>query len=603
MLRENHGGRKMKKLLSPVLCIIIAFSAVMPSFAAGEDALAVDSGRTVIALSEELIPAAEKLAEYIGKVCGKAPEVSGNSGVSPALKLEIDPSKKENGYIIEASGQDIVITGSSLAQTVRGIYAFLEKYAGINCYTSALTVFEKESIAVPADEKYEYTPYFEFTDTDWLSPKDAGYSLFNGINSAEYRAIPAELGGAVDYISSMGHTLSNQFCKSDKYFEQYPECFALYHGIRVKNQLCLTNPKTVEIVKSEVFELLKEKHDPDAELQIVSLTQPDNILFCTCVKCRMFDRDCGSHAGTMIRFVNEIARAVKEAGYENVAIDTFAYRYTRTPPKGIVPDDNVIVRLCSIECCFSRAFDDSSCETNAAFMKDLKGWSEICSRLYIWDYCTNYSNFVGIFPDFGTLQRNMQIFYEHNVKGIYEEGNYAMTADTEFGELRSYLIGRLFLNPYTDLKAARDKFLGAYYGAGGPYIGEFLDIITENAGKKHLGIYELMSNTLSLSESEISECDALWQKAKDAAEGDAKTAVLKSELSWRYWKMKNNAGEFASFSARTAEKEKLTEEINAQGVRWSEVDEPRNTFVAVFQYLYFKAYPLVLAVLNLLYAV
>ena len=184
----------MKKLISLILCIIIAFAAVMPSFAAGEDALIVDSGRTVVALSEELIPAAEKLAEYIGKVCGKVPGVSGNSGVSPALKLEIDPSKKENGYIIEASGQDIVITGSSLAQTVRGIYAFLEKYAGINCYTSALTVYEKESIAVPADEKYEYTPYFEFTDTDWLSPKDAGYSLFNGINSAEYRAIPAEPG-------------------------------------------------------------------------------------------------------------------------------------------------------------------------------------------------------------------------------------------------------------------------------------------------------------------------------------------------------------------------------------------------------------------------
>ncbi len=79
--------------------------------------------------------------------------------------------------------------------------------------------------------------------------------------------------------------------------------------------------------------------------------------------------------------------------------------------------------------------------------------------------------------------------------------------------------------------------------------------------------------------------------------------MLKSELSWCYWKMKNNAGEFASLSARASEKEKLTEEINAQGVRWSEVDEPRNTFVAVFQYLYFKAYPLVLAVLNLLYAV
>ncbi len=593
----------MKKMFSLFLGVIILCAGVLPSFAVSESSeITVDSAYSVVALSEELMPAAEKLAEYIGKICGEKPEVTGKAA-GPALILETDSLKKADGFIIEAQGRDIYITGSSLAQTVRGVYAFLQKYAGVHCYTSALTVFEKAAITVPADERYEYTPCFEFTDTDWLSPKDPEYSLFNGINSAEYRAIPAELGGAVDYISSYGHTLSNQFCNSGKYYEQHPECFASYHGIKVKDQLCLTNPKTLEIVKTEVFDRLKEKHDPDAELMIVSLTQPDNILFCTCKNCRAVDRKAGSHAGTMISFVNEVARAVKEAGYDNVVIDTFAYRYTRTPPKGIIPEDNVIVRLCSIECCFSHTFDDASCKTNAAFMKDLKGWSSICSRLYIWDYCTNYCNFVGIFPDFGTLQRNMQIFREHNVKGVYEEGNYTMKADTEFGELRSYLIGRLFINPDTDLKADRDRFLAAYYGDGGEYIGEFLDLITANAGKNHLGIYESMSNTLSLSQAEIKKCDKLWEKAGAAASGEAKTAVLKSELSWRYWKMKNNAGEFASLSDRSAEKEKLTAEINAQGVSWSEVGEPGRTFISLFQDLYFKAYPLVLAVLNLLYAV
>ena len=42
-------------------------------------------------------------------------------------------------------------------------------------------------------------------------------------------------------------------------------------------------------------------------------------------------------------------RYCKSKGYDNVAIDTFAYRYTRTVPNGIVPEDNVIVRLRSID--------------------------------------------------------------------------------------------------------------------------------------------------------------------------------------------------------------------------------------------------------------
>ena len=39
-----------------------------------------------------------------------------------------------------------------------------------------------------------------------------------------------------------------------------------------------------------------------------------------------------------------VAKKVKEAGYDNVAIDTFAYRYTRTCPTSIKPLDNRVGR-------------------------------------------------------------------------------------------------------------------------------------------------------------------------------------------------------------------------------------------------------------------
>ncbi len=83
--------------------------------------------------------------------------------------------------------------------------------------------------------------------------------------------------------------------------------------------------------------------------RIVSLTQHDNQDYCVCDECKALDAYEGSHSGTMIHFVNAVADAVKDE-FPNVAIDTFAYQYTRKPPKHVVPRDNVIVRLCSIEC-------------------------------------------------------------------------------------------------------------------------------------------------------------------------------------------------------------------------------------------------------------
>lgn len=592
----------MKKATAIILAVSATFASVSSARAEAEEHITIDGDTVIIAQSEDLIPAARKLAYYIGAVCGNEPRISAGISEEISVVLSANAAAENAGYVIEEKDGTLSITGSSLAYTVRGVYAFLNKYAGVHCYTSKLIKHEKDEITVPCGERYEYTPPFEYTDTDWFSPRDEEYSLFNGLNSSQYRKISPEYGGSVEYISSFAHTLTSQFCSADKYYKEHPEYFAKYHGIRTKNQLCLTNPDVLEIVKKEVLDLLAVRHNPDVQLQIVSLTQADNIVFCTCPECKKTDRKYGSHAGSMLEFVNTIAREVKTAGYDNVALDTFAYRYTRTPPKGIKPENNVIVRLCSIECCFSHPFDDGNCKTNVSFMKDFQEWSEICDRLYIWDYCTNYCAFVGLFPDFGTLQKNMQIFASNNVKGVYEEGNYTTECETEFGELRSYLIGRLLIDPYIDFEAERNTFLNAYYGEGGKYIGEFLDIITENAGKKHLGIYEFQSNTLSLSKQQIAHCDELWQNAKDETQGEENTNVLNSEIAWRYWKMKNNASEFSSLTGKNKEKQKLTDDINERTTRWSEVNKTRSFFNSLFQYMYFKAYPVVLAALKLLYS-
>ncbi|HBL40081.1 MAG TPA: hypothetical protein DDY98_00310 [Ruminococcaceae bacterium] len=593
----------MKKALSLFLTICLCALAVIPCFAA-DSTFTVTSSYAVYYTSSDLKPAAEKFADYIQKIIGSRPTVLGERPRGNYIGVSIDKAKIDNGYITQAQDENVQITGSSLQWAVRGLYNFLEKYGGISVYTSKLTVFKNKTIQVPVSLDTTYVPFFEYTDTDWLSPTDTEYSLFNGLNSAEYRTIPAEMGGSVDYISSFCHTLSSQFCSKDKYYAEHPEYFASFHGINNGTQLCLSNPEVLEIVTQEVLDLLKVKHDPNAELQIVSLTQNDNIAYCTCDKCRETDHKYGSHAGTMLEFVNAVARTVKSEGYDNVAIDTFAYRYTRKPPKGIVPEDNVIVRLCSIECCFSHAFDDKSCQTNVEFMEDLHGWSEICNRIYIWDYCTNYCNFVGLFPDFGVLQRNMQIFHENHVKGVYEEGNYTMKAEAEFGELRSYLISKLFQDPYCDFNAVRDDFIKAYYGKdAAPYISQFLDLITENASKNHLGIYESMVSTLSLFPSQIKKCDAMWENAKAKATEEELAHVKASEISWRWWKMKNHASEFASPFTYEERSEQLKKDIADNGVdRLMEVEETRSFFSSVFQFLYFKAYFLVNLVLKILYA-
>ncbi len=554
--------------------------------------------------SDRLVPLAQKVADYLQPFFTGPAAVRTGLSEGALLYFLTDETKIQNGYLLAEEGGTLYIVGSSFAQTVRGGYAFLEKIAGIRMYTKELIRYEKKELVIPDGTRIEYHPPFEYACTDWRSPKDCEYALFNGLNGAPFQNIPDEFGSVVNYISGFGHTLASQFCSPKKYFADHPEYFALRGGKRKPLQLCLSDPEVLETVSREVFDLLAEKHDPAAPLQIVSLTQSDNIAFCTCDKCREIDRRHRSHAGTMLTFVNEIARRVKSAGYRNVAVDTFAYRYTRTPPVDLIPEDNVIIRLCSIECCFSHPLDDESCRTNAAFMKDFRGWSAICSRIYLWDYSTNYCNFVGLFPNFGVLQRNMQIFAENHVKGVYEEGNYMMTAEGEFGELRAFLLSKLLQDPYMDFDAGLHAFTDAYYGAAAGEIRAFLRLITENAPSRHLGIYQSMKATLSFSAEQIARADRLWETAKEKTAGEARKNVRASELSWRWWKMANRAGEFSNPVFYNNQKKFLLRDIEGAGVeRLMEVGETRSYWVSVFQDWYFRAYPLVSGVIDRLYRV
>ncbi|MBQ7541197.1 MAG: DUF4838 domain-containing protein [Clostridia bacterium] len=566
----------MKKAIGFVLCFALLCGVFCVGVCAQDDALVIVSPerRTVICLPEGASAqeqyAASTLRKYLQMMTSASVDVVNGTGGADdrTICLFAGPSDGgdlpgEDSYRIRVDDGALRIFGGGRRGVIYGVYAFLEKYCGYRRYTAETEIVpHTETIAVPADLDVKYDTFFEYRETDWNSPRNADYSLAHSLNGGVYRYIPDEMGGTVGYIAGFCHTFTETFCSAEKYYKTHPEYFAIHNGVRTSGQLCLTNPDVLKLVTDEVLELLKEKHDPSKSLQIVSLTQADNKSYCTCKNCAALDRANGSHAGTMISFVNGVARAVKAAGYDNVALDTFAYQYTREAPTKVVPDDNVIVRLCSIECCFGHTLDDASCPKNKAFMKDLEDWSRICQRLYIWDYAINYARTVGVFPNFGVLQRNMQVFYEHNVKGVYEEGNFYMDkCDTEFGELKGYLLSKLMQNPYMDFDAQTDGFLAAYYGAGWRHIRSIIDTMTAHSATflNHLYIRKWMCMTLpGMTRSDVQSCDMHWQAAKRMAADEKETErIERSELSWRVWKCANARGEFSLLRGMAAHAESL----------------------------------------------
>ena len=557
----------MKKVICMILALVVFMMSLPLTVLAAEADIQLDNAVIVVSDDASITDkyAAERLKYYLDKIMGGDVAVVSDKtendcveiSVGDTLREDLDFSAKKDGsYVITSEKDLIVINGAGNKGTIHGVYAFLEKYCDCHWYEDEVIVIpENAALSVKQGINVTYTPFFEYSETDTKSSRDPEFSVANGLTGGVYKNLTAEQGGDVSYIGSSSHTLVNYYCKPEKYFSEHPEYYALVDGKRTGTQLCLTNEDVKAIVTAEVIAALEEKHDPTAPLQIISVTQADNGQYCECESCAALDNYNGSQSGTMLTFVNEIAeRVTAVTDYDNIAFDTFAYQYTRKAPLHVVPREDVIVRLCSIECCFGHPLDDENCKDNVAFMSDLREWSKICDRLYIWDYVLNCYESIVIHPNFGVLQRNIQIFYEHGVKGIYEQGVFYITdADGEFAEMKTYLLSKLMQDPYLDYDECMLGYLTAVYGPGGAYLKEFIDIISDFAlnSSSHIHIdQESYLTFLTFPDVLVYKCDKLWEKAKAATETEEQAAQLKrSEISWRYWKCAHYRMEFSIFQS------------------------------------------------------
>jgi hypothetical protein len=354
-------------------------------------------------------------------------------------------------------------------------------------------------------------PAFEYRDPYWFAGFDPQWKAHNGANGPT-RLIPETLGGCIQY-KGFCHTFY-PLVPPEKYFATHPEWYSLIKGKRTHDnaQLCLSNPELRDFVVQRVKEWLREA--PDA--QIISVTQNDCHGACECPQCRAIDEAEGSPSGSMLAFVNYIAEKI-EPEFPNVAVDTFAYQYTRHPPKTIHPRPNVIVRLCSIECNFREPLDDPS---NAAFLADLTTWSRICRRLYVWDYVTDFAHYVLPHPNWFVLGPNLRLFQTYNVKGVFEEGAYAGPGE-EMAELRAWVLAQLLWNTQQDDRALIKEFLRGYYGKrSGDIVERYLELMHDASKGFYLHCF-LGKDPPHLRFEPLAAAERLWQQAEQAAHGEA----------------------------------------------------------------------------------
>ena len=426
-----------------------------------------------------------------------------------------------------------------------GVYEFLEdlgcRFFTPDCEKIPTIV----NLEIPSINKKE-KPVFEYRETDYqTTTKRASFKFATMCRvNGSYNNLPKGLGGNIGFAISV-HSFA-LLVPPKEHFAEHPEYYSLIDGKRIAGddvnwQLCLTNPDIVDIAVENIRKILKSNPDK----KIVSISQNDNLNHCQCEKCIQADEEEGSPIGTIIRFANKIAEKL-EPEFPDVMFDLLPYHYSRPISYLTKARHNVCVRICASATCFAHPYDkcDDRSHANArpngertVFVEDLRDWSKISDKLYVWDYTSNFPLYLMPFPNWRVLQPNLQTLAKYNVKGVFEEANRAENGGTDFNELRNYLLCKLMWNPYCDVERHRKEFMQYYYGEAATYLDEYLNMLSDFVERENYHMYiQEIKRPDYLSNELLKKYNDLFDKAEAAVSGDGiKLArVQKARLSIRF---------------------------------------------------------------------
>ena len=422
--------------------------------------------------SESVRTGVSDLVKYIEKACGTTLEVTDETR-SPAIV--IDPAEvviegsynnNEENYSIKSEGDDLVVRGSPVRGAMYGCYGFLEKYVGWYFLTPVVDYIRPADAVCISGVDEVYSPQFEYRSNYWPGAIDS--EEFSAKNQLNGLVTSEKFGGGIRYTDGQVHTMQ----KLTNY--EYDQSM----------QPCLNDETIYETVYGNVKKILAEY--PDA--RVISVSQNDNGNYCKCEKCAAVAEEEGSESGNVIRFVNRIVRDLRAEGYDKVSIHTLAYAYTVKVCK-TKPDPGVIIQYCTAENCFAHPTWDKECFTKGAHAENIADWSEVTSRIWLWDYGTHFSNYLdyNVNYKYDVLCGNIKYFHDHGVSGLFNQGAYTSGARTgEFSEMRCFLLAKIMEEP--DMTEERysylmNTFLEGYYGVdSAPFIRDYIDRLIESEG-------------------------------------------------------------------------------------------------------------------------
>lgn len=496
--------------------------------------------------------AAEELQSYLEKVSGikleisdKAKENGGNLiiGSIPAVKFD---AKDVDQLAVKTIGGNVYLAGRNPRSALYAVYTFLSDVCGIRWLWAG-----------PDGEFVPRKPLIELDGLDirWTAPfKYRGMHLCscNGCTETEtwmsrnrLNFVRTELPRnrdndrvkqhreALRVKQRKGfhivHSTHNITLPASK-FQENPELFALRDGKRSMEQLCWTNPQTIEELAKQNIEDCRQF----PEIEMLSLFPSDNPNYCQCPECSKYKAN-ELWFKLFMNLTEEIKKECSEMKFASIA-----YQGYMLAPENVDLSSLEMVEYCQYDRCF--VHDIGKCTFNKRSMERIGQWKKKNVPLGIYGY--EFDIFIP--PEmpmylFGLIADELRVFRDNGVISVVPEiiplNNTLHLRKWKnsypYFRLNYYIYAALLNNPDADYRKLVGEYCNLAYGKAGKSMADYFLKLNDAWGKMdiHLTHYGLQNHGIAGKFLNGKLIDEIRKLLKDAAakEPDSKNIEIEQK--------------------------------------------------------------------------
>ncbi|WP_293931131.1 DUF4838 domain-containing protein [Sphingobacterium sp. UBA6645] len=304
-----------------------------------------------------------------------------------------------------------------------------------------------------------------------------------------------------------------------------PGVWAEVNGKITQEQYCFSSDTLYNQLKEYIQDNFSDKPEEGMKFMIAP---NDNLLSCTCDRCQAAGNTDKNAAPAVVLLINKLAKQFRQHQFF-----TIRYHSVNEPP-AYAFEDNAGLFFSTIELPKITNFKDNS--KFQSFIDEIEAWKSKTKTIYLWDYSSNFDDYLTPLPSLNVLKAQLQGFKEEGVEGIFL--NAAGYDYSSFDDLKTYVAAALMINTELEIDKLTKAYLKKFYPKSHQLLADYYLQLEDDFATKakpyslYAGFPEVKSsyfnasNFLSLNES--------LQKVLPKTKGYEREALEKLLAAFRY---------------------------------------------------------------------